>query len=141
LWLRQTIWGHKREAYANIAKRCHALQASLIVLRSTRVVFQEQEKNAVPEQHVLSLRLAIAERMTEYADAHRQSLDALTEAEIFLDSVTRLRKEYLDNKWLGDVANAAIDPESGIKVLLLLGKWATKVVALAKEDLGVNASK
>lgn len=138
LWLRQTVWGYKREAYANLLKSAHRLQDRLIHLRSTRMVLREQEQKAAPEQHLLNLRSSIAERMTEYAEAHRQFLDALVETEIFLDGLPTLRQQYLDYKWLGIRGEAGADPENALKALMLLGNWITKLVTLAKGDLGVK---
>lgn len=45
LWLRQTVWNHKRETYANVLKCSHALQNSINMLRSASMILIQAEKD------------------------------------------------------------------------------------------------
>jgi hypothetical protein len=141
LWLRQTVWNHKREAYGNIVKCSHALEDKLNTLRSTRLVLQHGQLNGLPESHLQMLRSEVQKSTAEYIETQRQYIDALQEAEMFLNGpVTLFLSDFISHEWLGDVMKENSDPAKSLQLIIALRAWIGKLIAFAKVDLGVTAT-
>jgi hypothetical protein len=136
LWTRQTVWQQKREAYFAILRASHALEKSLVDLNSTRMILSQVHQQGLPERE---LPVELATRAMEYAEAHRKFLDAVNEAEIFLESIGRLRGEYLTH--LDRIErSAATDEDKTTQKALVLGKWTQELIKVAKKDLGMETN-
>jgi hypothetical protein len=139
LWLRQTIWNQKREAYANILKCSYSAQDALNLWRSTLQVLRDCRQQNVPEQEILRLEALLGTRLQEYVVVHGKFLNALSEAQMFVDAASiRLLNEYRSG--ITNVVSEANDPKIE-QVMILMMKWTERLVAAGKQDLGVDASE
>ena len=141
LWLRQTVWGHKREAYVNILKCSHHLQDALSSLRSTRMTLQILKEQATPAEHLVDMESNIAKNCGEYTEAQGRLLDALTETEIFVDGIPELRMEYVGNPLLKIAFDPASDPDESFQLLLGINQWTRRIVELGRNDLGFTVKE
>lgn len=142
LWLRQTVWNHKREAYANVVKSSHALQNSINRLRSTKMILIQTQKDDRPEPEVVRVYTEIDSATTEYLKCLVGFYNSLTEAELFVDPAgITLFGEYRSSEFLKDDGlTGTFDPDRSGDGMKSLYRWTDRLIAVAKQDLGVDVS-
>ena len=144
LWTRQIVWQQKRDACFNVLRRSHDLQGSINSLRATQIVLGDQEREGLAIEQLLPLKGQLVARSSEYAEALRHFFNSLVEAEVFLSSgATPLLNECRLNERLtvdffADLTKAEPKQDKAYQVLNFLSGWITRMVNLARQELGVE---
>lgn len=157
-WTRQMVWNQKRDSYREVMKCTNDHLESLKTLHAFREGFWrgakrlqlDPSKMAAASKEVES---QVADQMRAYADSHRDLNLALMEAHIFIDRrFQSLLDECFDNHYFGQSfgrldhrpnlerteQEQATLQGNGVEEMKYLTLWLGRIVAVAREDLGVD---
>ena len=142
LWLRQTVWNHKREAYASVVRCSHALQYSLQDVRAINMRLIQAQKDGRPELDMVEIYTEKTNATTEYVKSVFGFFNALTEAELFVvPAAGKVFNECRSTEFLADDgATGDFDPDKSSDGIYFLCRWTDRLISVAKQDLGVEIS-
>jgi hypothetical protein len=141
LWLRQTVWNHKREAYLNTIRFSRALGNALIAWRSMRMVLDQARQENQPAASLAKADNETTAKVTAYFESYTRLADVLIEAEMFLDgAAVQLFSEYRAYDLTRDILVSNTEPvEKSKQLSQFLSHWTDRLIDVAKQDLGVKS--